>query len=183
MLVLSSIAQVNEVIQASQAILQSPVAAAIRFAASMRTLLEHVYEHNRLPLDPLDVATAMVHHVHTDAKSQPHVQYGQLKVTWGDLVPPALATAFAVPGGIQFKWSNNAREGNALSDDKCVLIVYCKKRNRFRFKTKGVERSTECDVLNIPDLKGEWVHTWISCRSANGKEVSDSVYTGKMIVV
>jgi hypothetical protein len=183
MLILPSISQLNEVIKTSESILNSPAATAIRFAGHMRYLLNSVYRQRVTPFDPLDAATAILAHVITDANSKARIRYSQVNVTWGDLQPADRATAYAVEGGIQFTWHDNTGDGNAGSDDKSILIAYCKSWNRFRFNTVGAERHTCKDTLALPDLRGQTVHTWLGFMSADEKEVSNSVYTGWMRVL
>lgn len=183
MLILSSISQLNEVIKTSQAILNSPAARAIQFAGSMRYLLNSVYRGRATPIDPLDVATAIVTHAETDAKSKAYIRFKNVKVTWGDLQPADRVIAFAKEGGIQFTWHDNSGEGNASPDDKSILIAYCKGRNCFRFNSVGADRHTGKDTLTLSDLRGQMVHTWLGFISADEKEVSNSVYTGKWRVL
>jgi hypothetical protein len=183
MLILPSISQLNEVIKTSQAILQSPVARAIQFAGSMRYLLNSVYRQRPTPLDPLDIAAAIVQHVTTNANSKSHVRYSKVKITWGDLQPANRATAIAVEGGVQFTWHDNTGEGNAKADDKSILIAYCKSWNRFRFNAVGAERHKGSDTLALSDLRGQSIHAWLAFISADEMKVSNSAYIGRMRVL
>lgn len=180
---ISNISQLNEVIQTSQSILKSPVAAAIRFAGSMKHLLNAVYRHQIEPVNPLEIAGAIVQHVKTDALSNAYIRYSKVKVTWGALQPAVRVTAVSQQGGIQFTWNNNSGEGNAGASDRSIMIAYCKAWNRFRFNPFGAERQAGSDKLELPDLRGQYVHTWLGFISADGKEVSDSVYSGRILVV
>ena len=54
--------------------------------------------------------------------------------------------------------------------------------NCYAANTHCVERSTGAAAINVAPFSGEEVHTYIGFIAANGKDMSNSFYTGELTV-
>ncbi|MBK5272705.1 MAG: hypothetical protein JJE22_17030 [Bacteroidia bacterium] len=59
-------------------------------------------------------------------------------------------------------------------------MAYCPARNQCIFTTIGADRSTEEAVLDVAAFTGETVHTYLGFISADGKNISNSYFTGEL---
>ena len=85
-------------------------------------------------------------------------------------------------GVIRFTWTDNSDGNLALATDKSVLVAYCPELENAVFTLQGGARSTSSGSLDMKNYTGKQVETWIAFMSANGKEVSSSIYTGQLTV-
>jgi hypothetical protein len=69
-----------------------------------------------------------------------------------------------------------------LPTDQAILVVYCAARNQTIYTTNGGARSAGAASLNIANLAGEMVETYIGFISEDGDEVATSIYTGQFTV-
>jgi hypothetical protein len=112
------------------------------------------------------------------------LEYSAVLVAKGDLPNAVMPVASSlIDGNILFTWANNAGTGAAKGKDKALLVVYCEEMHGVVFSVDNAERSTENAVFNVSSLQGKKVHTWIAFRSADGKNVSMSTYTGEREVM
>jgi len=63
-----------------------------------------------------------------------------------------------------------------------ILAVYCPARQQCIYTTIGADRSTGAAAINVAPFSGEVVHTYIAFIAANGKDMSNSFYTGELTV-
>ena len=61
-------------------------------------------------------------------------------------------------------------------------MVYCAARNQTIYTTNGGARSAGVASLNVANLAGESVETYIGFISKDGSEVATSIYTGQFTV-
>ncbi|SOD14338.1 DUF6266 family protein [Pedobacter xixiisoli] len=112
------------------------------------------------------------------------IAYNMVLLSRGDL--PTAVTPSAAAAGTQmtFNWTDNSGNGKALGTDLCVIAIYCPQLNMTICNSlnDGVTRADQTLSINVPAFAGQEVETYISFFSANGKEVSDSFYTGTVLV-
>jgi hypothetical protein len=110
------------------------------------------------------------------------VNYSSALVSRGDL-PNAIAPAATTTGGeVFYTWTPNMGIGKAAATDKAILVVYCPARQQSIYTTIGADRSTGAASINVVPFDGEVVYTYIGFIAANGKDMSNSFYTGQMTV-
>jgi Family of unknown function (DUF6266) len=110
------------------------------------------------------------------------LNYQQVLVSKGRL-PGALSARATVKNGvIHFSFADNSTDGIATADDTVILVAYAPDLQQAVFTLHGGFRKDKKAVLNVAVLKGYAVETWIGFLSADEKDASDSVWTGRMVV-
>lgn len=109
--------------------------------------------------------------------------YNKVLVSEGILHNVYTPVATATGNGIlQFNWTANSG-ANANDDDTCVGVVYCPEMNQAVYTVlTGARRDEKTDELSALIFTGKTVQTWIFFVSANGTEISSSLYTGQLVV-
>jgi hypothetical protein len=107
------------------------------------------------------------------------VNYSMALVSRGDL-PNALSpqATSTPPGKITFTWGNNSGMGKASPTDKSILVAYSTDLNQCIYSLNGPVRSEASAVLEVPLFMGQVVQTYIGFISADGKDISNSFFTG-----
>lgn len=110
------------------------------------------------------------------------INYSTALVSRGDL-PNATAPAATVSGtSVYFTWTDNSGTGKAANTDNAVLVAYSENAKQTLFSTTTAFRSDGAATLDVTNFKGSTIQTWIAFLSADGKEASNSFYTGKLVV-
>lgn len=114
----------------------------------------------------------------------PHlkIDYPSMLVARGDLAVPAEVSVTASrPGQISFSWSYDPGK-NADADDKGLFLAYCPDLKEAVHEVKeGPDRKDEHYILPIPAGFSRYtMETYMAFISKDGKEASDSVYTGQI---
>ena len=103
-------------------------------------------------------------------------------VSRGDL-PNASGVAATVTNKIvHFTWTDNSGLGMAKATDKAVLVAYCKNYNLTMYSIGSAARSAKAGVLDVSNFNGFTVETWIAFLNEDGSMVSNSIYTGELMV-
>ncbi len=109
------------------------------------------------------------------------LSYPLVMVSKGRL--PAAMHAAAVPmegSTIYFSFTDNSDTGIASLSDTVILVAYAEALGKAIFTLNaGLRKDCEA-VLNAAVFKGNVVETWMGFLSSDGKDASDSVYTGKI---
>lgn len=109
------------------------------------------------------------------------IDYSKILVASGNRFNTERAAAKPVGDTILFKWENNLIP-KEYATDKAILVAYCEALNKCIFTTMGPPRTARKAQLNVTAFRGRAVHTWLSFITADGKQVADSIYTGKLII-
>ena len=72
--------------------------------------------------------------------------------------------------------------GEASATDKAVVVVFCPNLNLAQYNASAANRSAGAASIDVSSFKGQSVETWIAFLSADGKEASNSTYTGKLTI-
>jgi hypothetical protein len=109
--------------------------------------------------------------------------YSKVFISRGSLANTESAGASGgVPGAIEFSWTNGqAGFGKAQPTDKVLMVAYCPELNRAVYST-GALRSAGNDTLTVSSFRNKVVQTWLTFLSADGRDVSDSLFTGEVTV-
>ncbi|OIR07536.1 hypothetical protein GALL_101970 [mine drainage metagenome] len=95
----------------------------------------------------------------------------------------APAAAAGAAGKVNFTWTDNSGAGTAKATDQAMLMVYCPATGQTVYTVAGGARNTAAAELDVTGFSGKTVQTWISFITDDGKEVSDSLFTGEVAVV
>lgn len=107
------------------------------------------------------------------------IDYSKLLISQGNLPRGMVAIARPAPGGIEFSWSKFRSQ---CKTDKAVLVVYCEALNVCIYNIGGARRGDLGATLEIPQLSGYEVHSWLSFISEDESQIATSVYTRAHII-
>ena len=79
---------------------------------------------------------------------------------------------------IRFYWSDNSVKGKALATDKAFVCVYNEQLNNWIYGLDLATKAAGVCTFNVSQFNGKLVQTYIGFISADGKDVTDSLYTG-----
>ena len=83
---------------------------------------------------------------------------------------------------LQFSFDDNSAVGIAAPADKVILVAYAPGIQQAIFTVQAGFRKDKKAVLNVAALKGYAVETWIAFLTKDGKDASDSVWVGRLVV-
>jgi hypothetical protein len=111
------------------------------------------------------------------------IDYSLVQISRGEikqLFKPAVSSAKA--DTITFTWTTASGVGKSRPGDKAVLVAYCEAIKVSAYTLDGPPRSAGTADLEMPGFSGQTVHTWVAFISADGTDVSDSIYAGKVTI-
>ncbi|WP_283643287.1 DUF6266 family protein [Croceibacter atlanticus] len=84
-----------------------------------------------------------------------------------------------IPGQVDFSWEDNSDEGNANTTDKAMVLVYNPSKKESIYILDGALRTAESQTVTIPNTyAGDTVELFMAFISADGSQVSNSIYLG-----
>ena len=95
----------------------------------------------------------------------------------------APAAAAGTTGKVNYSWTDNSGFGMAKATDQAILLVYCPATGQTVYNINGAARNAATAELDVTTFSGKTVQTWMAFISADGNEVSDSLFTGEVNVV
>ncbi|MEP7108971.1 MAG: DUF6266 family protein [Ferruginibacter sp.] len=111
------------------------------------------------------------------------IDYSLVLVSRGDLPNGANPAASAIADSIvTFTWTDNTKTGKAKTNDRALLVVYCPALNQVVYTTGSAARGSGTDTLAVSTFTGRRVETFIGFISQDGKDVSNSIYTGGLTI-
>jgi len=88
-------------------------------------------------------------------------------------------TDLTTAGQVSFDWDDNSAEGNANVTDKAMVLVYNPSKKESISILDGSDRTVGSQVVTIPNTyAGDTVELFMAFVSADGTQVSNSVYLG-----
>jgi hypothetical protein len=88
-------------------------------------------------------------------------------------------TDLATAGQVSFNWGDNSAEGNANATDKAMVLVYNPSKKESISILDAADRTVGSQVVTIPNTyAGDTVELFMAFVSADGTQVSNSVYLG-----
>jgi len=154
---------------------------ATSFIKALRPLLFITY---RFTCEKLSYYSCAMRHVVNWISGDPSnmvIDYSKILVASGPRFNTERAVAKPVGDAILFKWQNDLIPAD-YATDKAILVAYCEKQNKCIYTAMGPPRSICKAKLEVPDFRGQAVHTWLSFITNDGRQVADSIYTGKLIM-
>ncbi|MFV9552550.1 DUF6266 family protein [Algibacter sp. PT7-4] len=108
------------------------------------------------------------------------VDYANALLSRGSLSGALNATTdLATAGQVSFAWDDNSAEGNANLTDKSMVLVYNPSKKESMYILDGADRTVGSQVVTIPNTyAGDTVELFMAFVSADGTQVSNSVYLG-----
>ena len=108
------------------------------------------------------------------------LDWPKLLISKGKLPLPVNAVATAAPGKINFGWlaETVGTTTGTKPTDRSILVAICPRLQQSLFTTLGALRSTGTAALDVGGFAGNDVHTYFAFISEDGKQLSNSVYTG-----
>jgi hypothetical protein len=119
------------------------------------------------------------------------IDYPRVLLSRGDLTHPESAAVTALsPTTLQFIWKDNTGTGKALKTDQLFVAVFIPEKNYWFYKLNAATREDGNYVLDITQFTrdisvfyGKPLQIYIGFVAADGKDASDSVYTGPVELV
>ncbi|TXK74534.1 DUF6266 family protein [Mesonia sp. HuA40] len=89
------------------------------------------------------------------------------------------STDLNIPGEVTFDWGDNSAEGNANTTDKAMVLVYNPSKKESIYILDGADRTVGSQTVTIPNTYvGDTVELFMAFVSADGNQVSNSIYLG-----
>jgi hypothetical protein len=109
------------------------------------------------------------------------INYPLVTLARGDVrFPFNPAVASPKTDTLAFSWATHSGLGFTRPNDKSILVAYCEKLQVSACVIQGPPRSEGKAELELPGMGGQEMHTWVAFISADGKDVCNSVYAGKV---
>jgi len=116
------------------------------------------------------------------------IDYPRVLLSRGDMAKPESATVLALsPNTLQFNWIDQSGTGNARETDQLFIAVYSSEKKRWLYRLNVATRNAGSFTLELKKVlldpspfEGKPLQTYIGFLAADGKDASDSVYTGEV---
>jgi hypothetical protein len=106
------------------------------------------------------------------------IDYSKVLVSQGDLQNVLSPEVTASEGILTFSWANNSGMGSARSTDQAFVAVYSEELNKWIYELNPAARKAGSCTVDASKMKGREVQTYIGFISNDGKDATDSLYTG-----
>ncbi len=107
------------------------------------------------------------------------IDYKMVLLGRGDL--PNVESAKTIPTGdgkLQFIWTDNSGTGKAKSTDKAFAAVYNEELNDWEYGLNLATRKDGSCVIDISTYKNKQVYGYLGFITEDGKDATDTIYTG-----
>jgi hypothetical protein len=115
----------------------------------------------------------------TGAHPELRIDYSRVLVSQGDLqnvLSPELTAS--TEGILTFSWTNNSGMGSGRATDQAFVAVYNEELNVWVYELNPAARKAGSCTIDASKMKGREVQTYIGFISNDGKDATDSLYTG-----
>ena len=153
-------------------------------AAFVKALNPLLYITYRFTCEKISYSKCAMRHVLHWIRGLPpelKIDYSKILVASGNRFNTERATAKPMGDNVLFKWEADLIPKD-YATDKAILVVYCEALNKCIFTTMGPPRTARKARIDVTAFRGQAVHTWLSFITADGKQVADSIYTGRLII-
>ena len=151
-----------------------------KFLKPAKTLLNVTFAHLAVQMSPFNKAFSYnIKNAITGVKPNLAIDFGMALISRGDLPNVDMPTVNSPsPSMLQFTWSDNSGRGKATGTDKAFVAVYHEEIPNWEYQLDVASRTQgKCEIL-LKNFAGKSVHTFIGFISADGKDASNSLYTG-----
>ena len=112
------------------------------------------------------------------------IDAAKVVISRGALTPGADTELGVAGSNVLVKWGDNSGSGSALATDKALIAVVNQSKGEAITVAGGAARSAGREEVAAPE---SWVNCELDCYlgfvSADGREVSNSVYVGEIVIV
>ncbi len=109
------------------------------------------------------------------------IDYKMVLLGRGDLPNVELANTKPLPEGkLEFSWTDNSGTGKAKASDKAFAAVYNEELRDWEYELNLSTRGEGFCVLDVSMLKGKPVHGYLGFITEDGKDATDTLYTGQI---
>jgi hypothetical protein len=111
------------------------------------------------------------------------IDYSMALISRGDL-PNAESPMVDSPasGLLQFSWTDNSGKGNAKGTDKAFVAIYQEDSGTWEYQLEIATRNQGKCEIKMMNFPGKPAQTFVGFIAADGKDASDSFYTGPVNV-
>jgi hypothetical protein len=107
------------------------------------------------------------------------IDYSKVLVGKGDLQNvPSATLDNSTEGELSFEWIYDRAVPNAYPTDQVFVAIYCGEKKMWISELNPAARKAGSCTINITNFKGKEVHTYIGFISNDGKDATNSLYTG-----
>jgi Family of unknown function (DUF6266) len=107
------------------------------------------------------------------------INYSMVLLGRGDLPNVISAKTAPLPEGkLEFSWTDNSGTGKAKATDKAFAAVYNEELKDWEYELNLATRGEGICVLDASLLKGKPVHGYLGFITEDGRDVTDTIYTG-----
>jgi Family of unknown function (DUF6266) len=115
----------------------------------------------------------------TGAHPELGIDYSRVLVSQGDLQNVSSAEVIvSADGKLVFSWKEDSGTGSAKATDQVFVAVYNEELNQWISELNPVARKAGSCTIDATKMKGREVQTYIGFISNDGKDATDSRYTG-----
>lgn len=111
------------------------------------------------------------------------IDYPKVLISRGTLRNETLPTATMAAGVVTWQWNYNGSQTGANSKDRSIVVAYCPFFKHYLYVVYGPSRESNTATLDVTPFMGQTVHTWLSFITEDGSRISNSLYTGTLVVV
>lgn len=87
-------------------------------------------------------------------------------------------------GSLALSWDNSVLLANSFSDDMVNVLIYEPETGNYVIGPLNIQRSAGTADITMPaNWTGKMVHVFVSCKSLEKGDVSDSMYAGSATVI
>lgn len=110
--------------------------------------------------------------------------YTKVLISKGDLLGINNGAVTAGTGqNLDFSWTDNSGQGEAMATDKLVVVVYEPTSKATVYSLNAASRDDESATVQLPSfLSGLEVQVWATFVSSNDKLAATSIYLGAVMV-
>jgi hypothetical protein len=110
------------------------------------------------------------------------IDYSKVLISRGILETELNATVTSAAGILTWKWDANEKRNGGDPKDQCIIVAFCPEYNHCAYQVHGPARSANEATLDVVPFMGKTVHTWLAFITEDGSKLSDSVFTGQLVV-
>jgi hypothetical protein len=107
------------------------------------------------------------------------IDYQRVLLGRGDLTNVSMPVVIIISErNLEFAWTDNSGTGSAKATDQVFVAVYCEEQNNWIYGLNLAARNAENCKIDITRMIGKEVQAYIGFIADDGKDVTDSLYTG-----
>ena len=110
------------------------------------------------------------------------IDFPKVLISKGTLQTVIDATVASAAGKITWTWPPNIGLNGSNELDQIVLVVYCPARKQSLYKINAGTRIAGTATLDVTPFQGLTVVTYLACTTIDQGRVSDSIFTGELLV-